>query len=391
MCGMEGQNCTIFFNPPARMFAAVLKINTIFMQIKGFIFVFCLWATVCLQATNTTYNLPKPNQTEFICNVPAPSNFQVLEVGTTMAKLSWDYQSDAIGGYRIRTYRTSDNFLISTNFKSQDQLNVVVDGLTMGVAYYAIINSRCGDYSDSGQESSAPFNTLILDLIVDGFQGGAGVSICSIPAQGMSCVFSSSGDYFKVTGPNGKPKCFRMKRSTNPGLFEYECKVLSNVPSLPFYFTCEGNVAPNPECYTDFISIWDNIQGVPTVVATFTVNTGTAPDLRCTYIRTGYTIEKQTEIIGGGRYRDASSESVAHATTSPNPFTETLEVFIANETVENVQLQLFNLNGQQVLQQQFAGAAGQYQLSTSHLSPGFYFLRIEADGEVQTLKVIKSE
>jgi hypothetical protein len=44
-----------------------------------------------------------------------------------------------------------------------------------------------------------------------------------------------------------------------------------------------------------------------------------------------------------------------------------------------------------VLDQEFVRGQEQYSLSTAQLSAGFYFLRIEADGLVQTLKVVKSE
>ncbi|MBC7776388.1 MAG: T9SS type A sorting domain-containing protein, partial [Phycisphaerae bacterium] len=75
----------------------------------------------------------------------------------------------------------------------------------------------------------------------------------------------------------------------------------------------------------------------------------------------------------------------------PNPFSELLDIFPGNPTAESIHLQMYNLSGQKVLDQQFAGGQEQYSLSTAGLSTGFYLLRIEADGEVQTLKVVKSE
>ncbi len=79
------------------------------------------------------------------------------------------------------------------------------------------------------------------------------------------------------------------------------------------------------------------------------------------------------------------------ASTSKNPFSETLDVLVEHSDMQSIQLQLFNLSGQKVLDQQFTGGQEQYSLSTEGLANGFYFLRIEADGQVQTLKVIKSE
>ena len=79
------------------------------------------------------------------------------------------------------------------------------------------------------------------------------------------------------------------------------------------------------------------------------------------------------------------------ATASPNPFSNTLDIFPNNPAAASITLQMYNLSGQKVLDQQFSGGQEQYSLSTEGLATGFYFLRIEADGEVQTLKVVKSE
>ncbi|MFN0213298.1 MAG: T9SS type A sorting domain-containing protein [Saprospiraceae bacterium] len=86
-----------------------------------------------------------------------------------------------------------------------------------------------------------------------------------------------------------------------------------------------------------------------------------------------------------------SSTSSGTASASPNPFSEVLEVFLPASAAQQISLQLFNLSGQKVLDQRFTGGQEQYSLSTEGLSTGFYLLRIEADGEVQTLKVVKSE
>lgn len=89
--------------------------------------------------------------------------------------------------------------------------------------------------------------------------------------------------------------------------------------------------------------------------------------------------------------RNEKTSAEWSVSASPNPFSETLEVFLTKGSVESVNLQLVNLSGQVVLDRQFVSKQEQYTLPTTGLSPGFYFLRIEADGVVQTLKVVKSE
>ncbi len=102
-------------------------------------------------------------------------------------------------------------------------------------------------------------------------------------------------------------------------------------------------------------------------------------------------LSKPPKSISGERDDSYSELQPLVAFAAPNPFSEILDVYLEQNTAEQVNLQLFNLSGQKVLDRQFAGGQEQYSLPTADLSPGFYMLRIEADGEVQTLKVIKSE
>lgn len=411
---MEGQNCTIFFNPPARMFAAVLKINTIFMQTKGLIFIFCLLAST-ISLANTPLNPlnqhTSPTQTEFACNIPAPTNFHVEQLGTTSVKLAWNYQADASGGYRIRTYRVSDNLLVNTTYKSQDQPLATINGLESGVEYVSYINCRCENGGDSGQNEILQYNTLIIDLIVQGYQApSSSFSECPIVTEGGSCTFPG-GDvvtHFKVTlHPSGIERRFGVQQYVVNGRTKIKVNTREGNAGQTIIISCdtEGNspVAPSTLCSTNRVYVRTAELGVIAIVEIgFDAQVSPTLTLSCSAIAGEFcTITK--EIPGSGyqinpgpgfegiRAGTNSAETSHPATTSPNPFTETLQVSLANQTAENVRMQLFNLNGQLVLDQPFAEGAGQYELATSHLSPGFYFLRIEADGEVQTLKVIKSE
>jgi hypothetical protein len=65
---------------------------------------------------------------------------------------------------------------------------------------------------------------------------------------------------------------------------------------------------------------------------------------------------------------------------------------LLNRTSETpVRIQCVNLNGQIMLQQEMEAGRSQYSLSTALLPRGFYLLRVEADGDTQMLKVVKSE
>ncbi len=372
------------------------------MQTKSFLLAACLFAALFLQASpnrpipDSPSNSPK---TQLSCKIPAPNNFHVVKVGTDMAKVAWDFQPDALGGYRIRTYRTSDHVLVNTQLKGQDQLEAVISGLQSGVAYYCVINSVCSDGSNSNNEANADFIVLILELVVIGFTEGPGESICNLNTQGF-CTFSPTGTRFSITGPGNRIKYFELGASSS-GSAIFECRVMDN-PNTPFVFRCDEGVAPSgmpPRCSVDhYVTIFFSGNAVAQIKISSTVST---PALEFIFINSNFSIDK---ILPSniGLPSDPSSSPIHQrgenteaarnpATTSPNPFSETLEVFPAQTSAENVTLQLFNLSGQKVLAQQFPGGQERYSMSTAGLSPGFYLLRIEADGEVQTLKVVKSE
>lgn len=383
------------------------------MQTKGLIFVFCLLASTFLQANNSPNPLNPssiPTQAEFACNIPAPTNFHVEQVGTTSVKLAWNYQADASGGYRIRTYRASDNLLVNTTYRSQDQLFATINGLESGVDYVSYINCRCENGGNSGLNDVLQVTTLIIDLIVQGYQAPIDTDpLCEILVSEGECPFEVSDAifHFKVV-PDGTNinRQFGIQRivQNNRTRFKVHLREDNTGQDIKLYCNNYGvfNEPTVQGCGAPLITVKYN----NAVIAEFKIGVE-GPSLSpsalfiCTAIQD--CVVSQVDQNGSGYQADpgssfegiragtSSAETNHPATTSPNPFTETLQVFLANQTAENVRMQLFNLNGQLVLDQPFAEGAGQYELATSHLSPGFYFLRIEADGEVQTLKVIKSE
>jgi PKD repeat protein len=70
----------------------------------------------------------------------------------------------------------------------------------------------------------------------------------------------------------------------------------------------------------------------------------------------------------------------------PNPVTHTLNIML--EEKENAEVQLFNTSGQMVVSQLIRD--GQESIDVSRIDPGIYILRITADDEVFTQKIIKN-
>ncbi len=378
------------------------------MQKKALFFIICFWATIAAHGTNLTLTTVLESENPGLsfrdCNVPAPTNFHVVEMGVTTAKLAWNYQPDATGGYRIRTYRSSDHQLINTTLRAQDELDVTIKNLTAGTGYYFKINSRCENGEDSELNVIIEGYTLIIELVVDGYEGPSNtLTRCTINDLEDFCEFDVEQTYhFKVQkgiyerkfgilatlGPNGITSiALRLKEYNN-----------SNMP-IKFYCDQEYN-SPNPTCNPLYeVCIYYNSILLAKIGVTIG-NGAVASKLFCTEYVSGaiYRVDPNGNGFadpGNGTHgtnpSPFSNDESLLVSASPNPFTESLDVQISKYDAEKISIHLYNLSGQKVLDQQFSGGQNQYTLSTQNLANGFYLLRIEADGNVQTLKVVKSE
>ncbi len=368
------------------------------MQIRNLLFITALLATAPVLANiypialvSTAHDIDGGS-----CHVPPPGNFHPVSIGTTWANLAWDYQTDAIGGYRIRTYKSANNALVSTLYVAQNVTTATVDGLDMDVEYYSIINSVCGGGENSDDESDpSDFKTLILDLVVNGFQSNDNIPVCTLAMPG-TCNFPgtpNSPTAFRILYGSEFRK-FGMSKSI--GGNHFTCALESQNFNANFKFYCDNS--GNAPCDAEFISITYSNGGPEVLVARFSVSAELSANLlKCTELAADFQIQRLYGYVGtnpGVRQSDDNYSGFAAdqwVSASPNPFTETLDVSLARSAAGQVQFRLFNLSGQEVLNRQFKAGQESFSFSTAHLSPGFYLLRVEADGAVQTLKVIKSE
>lgn len=371
------------------------------MQIKFFFLVACLLAASLLGANNSSscVNLltPKINDKALSCDVPAPLNFKVLETGPSSVKFIWEVSAPSFA-YRIRVYRSSDSLLLSTT--------VTVPGaafssiaITGNVSCYAKINTICEDGSQSPYNAeSAPFIGYILDLVIQGYTPSSSPVSCRIDANFEFCPYlTDSTANFRVQLKSNPTIGRGFSMTKNSGGNYVLHTGFPNDGNQIFWLKADGF---NPdtvgrEKYQITLS-----NGLPIAVFQAYFVTNIDSKLQCSSIRLNYEIvqlkdENRPINSPQGQIRERTDQIISFlsqpATVYPNPFSNNLDVYLSQNTTEQVQLQLYNLAGQKVLDQQFTGGQAQYSLSTASLSPGFYLLRIEADGEVQTLKVVKSE
>ena len=367
------------------------------MRIHSFILAFCLFASTFLDAAN----IPVPTALSTIpailedaCEISSPDNYHLVGVGTTWVELAWDFQSNALGGYRVRVYRASDNSLIGTYLRAQNNTGVLIELLTPGETYKCVINSRCENGDDSAITNELGPTTLILELVVSGYEA---------PNSGANCSITASG-YCPLSAPNISPfkickiemnqivesESFAIVQSNING--GYTCEAGSDGPNFSFF--CSSGSAPGPEgCNYNNPFVIIKYNGVGAGIVSIVNQDGykLAASLSQGYRIYGYETGSAPPPGGGGAGgREISSTHLA--ITSPNPFSNFLDVFLAQPATDKVHIQLFNLSGQVVLERQFeADNQQQFSLPTADLSPGFYLLRIEANGALQTLKVVKSE
>jgi hypothetical protein len=94
----------------------------------------------------------------------------------------------------------------------------------------------------------------------------------------------------------------------------------------------------------------------------------------------------QTELISSINEFVKESE----ISISPNPFTQSTQITLP-QTYRSITLEVYNLQGQQVAQYQYANC-DKIQLMRNHLGSGLYFLKLTLDdGVVRTGKVVVSE
>jgi len=384
------------------------------MKISKILFVAFLFGSSLLRANSTPIPIPSIESFAFgkdSCELPAPTNFHVKAIGPNWVTLAWD-NPPTPRAHRIRIYRDSDNFLLSTN--------IVLAGISeetipipFNTKVNAVINAICLDGRHSPNIAEDRFQGVILEVVVTGYQGSNNSSSCDIVGSG-TCDFEGSGyTTFKlswlVNGTEVLIKKFDVSLHFDPVeqaiRYKFFLQSGNNNNNNTFSFYCRPNI--NPDCTTDLINVTLRQNGneisIANIDAYQTSSTNTLKADLYNYGNHSFRIDRLTPYNPKGQppppppglisERDNNASGLASytATASPNPFSESLDVFPGNPTAESIHLQMYNLSGQKVLDQQFPGGQEQYSLSTATLSTGFYLLRIEADGEVQTLKVIKSE
>ncbi len=370
--------------------------NSIFIALFGF---------SCLLNANT---LTYPSSSLLVrqnnggpCDAPAPTNFQVVNIGTTWVDLTW-LTSNPTDFHRIKTYETNSGILVSNILVPPGLLVQKVIGLQPGFDYYSRINVVCKNGYDSENYAEVHFIAVIAELIVIGRESTNNNGTCTIYSNGGSCSLPA----------NGTPMAFKIRSTINPNIWrkfsvsydpiatKVSTKIKTGNLGMNYAIQCNNQ---DPDVYN---GISYQIKLSNQEIAAFEVSYQSNPPLallNCT-LAPGYAIDRLDLNFSGENPNGLSSGPIntynnmgedrvepLNIMASPNPFSESLTVYLDAVTTGQVSFKLFNLNGQKVFEQQYMAGSEQFELNTSDLPKGFYLLRVEAGDEVQTLKVVKSE
>ncbi|HLP93028.1 MAG TPA: T9SS type A sorting domain-containing protein [Saprospiraceae bacterium] len=370
------------------------------MTVKNFILFVLLGFSGLLNA-----ELPaniSPATVESQCNLPAPTNFQVVNIGTTWVDLTWIPSSPG-SWHRIKTFETVSGNLVGNIQVPPGILVQRINGLQPNTEYTFKINAICEDGSDSNELTETDATTFIGELIVIGYESSAASVNCTIQVQNGSCTFPMNGFQtgFMVRStqdPSIKRRFFAGK-TTDPSsdaLFSVSLKKDNFRESLAIQCDQQDPYALGKKYQVKYED---------QVVVEFELSHNYVQDigvLTCTQISQNFEVVKFVTPpqpnggFGGGAFNGGSIGALEEshtlvANTMPNPFSDQLNVQLEQFSEAPVQLSLFNLNGQRVLDQSFTGGSETYTLNTAHIPAGFYLLRVDYNGEVQTVKVVKTQ
>lgn len=343
----------------------------------------------------------------YSCDLPAPTNLHLVLTGTTTAGLAWDPVNNA-AGYQIKVYLNPNNPTLVQVTTSVNPF-VTITGLTPGAAYRVTVAPMCNInlrkefWSISENYAQIDFIALILELELSSHPLPPSASVI-YPDNDASCYFPTfewnSGEFWikimEKDFPNSSSihSIFYNSHYTLGGVLAG-----SSLPTLS-----KGRTKDVPPVYLappcgSGDGIEDAVIGIEkgSFIGILEIDVYKSDkDMFCiTPLDANYEFEVLSNMTGysppGGGDRNAHAKGTESAFYAVNPFTTTLDILSPSPGEEAVKVQLFHLNGQVAISQEYEKGQESYALPTASLASGLYLLRIETGNEIKTFKVIKAQ
>lgn len=348
------------------------------------------------------------------CSLPAPNNFQCTGTTSTSASFVWDNVPGA-SSYTLKTYISSTFTLVNTTLVPGDVSTIDIPNLDQGVNYVTHISSTCDNGQQGESYSSASFIVFILELVVSGFTiPGEGSYGCQLEAPlGNACSFPWDGNSAKFrVSKIGSSTNFTVKKTINGNGFEV-VQMTADIISTPnFSFqgiklstpqTCEINTSCSILSKIRVYSLEGSTLVLVTELFFANTNTGGGKIWASGGIRAGYSIQNIREIGGGNKpqpshkifevnTRENTSDSSAPIElVAVNPFTDQIQITLQSSSEAPISLQLFDLQGRALQQNEYPAGSEQYTMQTTDVPPGLYVLRVKIGSQTSHLKLVKAQ
>ncbi|MBL7775148.1 MAG: T9SS type A sorting domain-containing protein [Saprospiraceae bacterium] len=337
------------------------------------------------KSDNTTFSPPP---------LPAPANFHVTGFSATSIAMAWDAVPGA-SSYMVEAFLGNSPTPFAVNF--EPGTTTTFNNLTPNTMYRFEVagidaNNQAGDRSTLYQKTG-----IIIDLVVDYQPNNAskqqvlpmlpGGNVYQLPkVPGVSY-------WFKIQQKKGGPNDFvRYEFAISPvdGILD----IGRESGGLLTYAMGRQNGAWH-------LGPWEDVEKMRISKSTDS-NAPSIGDVSVIYNLSNFELywwpyNDNTEFEftvwelgpqGRNNQNSAAATSAGAIQISPNPFQSTLQISGLNPAVET-NLQLFRYDGTLVQAHQ-STAVQKYNLLTSDLPAGVYFLRTSAEGIQKTHKLVKS-
>lgn len=374
------------------------------MKFTKVFFLFSLLFIGNLEAKNPVAHFTMPQiafESEFGCNLPAPANLHITIVGADWIEVTWPAVFGA-SQYKLQAFDGASGFGLGAPVTvSSSTLTTVLSTSGNNGTVYAKVWTVCGN----GELSASPATSETVDTV-----------IIELVASGFTYPTHPETDCTVGTGyANG---CEVSWNSTNvPFLVRYS--INNNSYSKRFDVEVDDyvgrdyvNIIPDP--YENgpnniYFSIGSDDSADNTHLAVFyRANTNETDTTRMTILERLSAARPTAN--GSGRFfkltagaanclvtkvkeslpRGMQSSLAESVVATPNPFTSAIRIQLP-ETKDptGTTLHLYDLQGAKKMSYRVPADQPECTLNTSQLEPGVYFIRIETEGKVETIKVVK--
>lgn len=341
------------------------------------------------------------------CNAQPPSNVTIIEKGATYVSLKWNSVYLAVS-YNIRVYNDTDSLVSESN--TIDTFITIVN-LLPNSSYRIKVSSNCINGSTGNRSSDIDIITLILvDLIAENTNLGPVGSPCEqvFLMEDVKCKINISSPNLImgeiVKNDDGRLLRFGIRVNINQGIHNIQVWLIDpiNYQNIAFsQIRLTSNLNQETGIMIEYIKVAiSSVIGVFGLLSFERINESEYyVNFNPVYLtkfgtENPFTFRIYSAVIISGGSNDSDRFSVLNTISPtpsilPNPTTTTLQIQIPQTFTSPIQGTLLNLSGAVV--QRYGLEAGVNTVSTTNLSPGIYFLRLEGPGYAETFKVVKVE